>query len=200
MKNLLYLIILFIFTSCSTYKETYWCGDHPCINKKEKEAYFKKTMIVEIKNLEKMNSKNNSEIEKIIQHARKGEKKRINNEKNMAKQAKLEDKRKKEEEKNMAKQAKLEDKRKKKEEKNMAKQAKLEDKRKKKEEKYLTKQIERDEARIIKKEKKTSKQSVNINAGIEGPATISTNFNKLVEKIKSKSIFRPYPDINDIPN
>ena len=164
MKNLLYLIILFIFTSCSTDKGTYWCGDHPCINKKEKEAYFKKTMIVEIKNLEKMNSKNNSEIEKIIQHARKGEKKRINNEKNMAKQAKLEDK------------------------------------RKKKEEKYLTKQIERDEARIIKKEKKTSKQSVNINAGIEGPATISTNFNKLVEKIKSKSIFRPYPDINDIPN
>ena len=164
MKNLLYLIILFIFTSCSTDKGTYWCGDHPCINKKEKEAYFKKTMIVEIKNLEKMNSKNNSEIKKIIQQARKGEKKRINNEKNMAKQAKLEDK------------------------------------RKKKEEKYLTKQIERDEARIIKKEKKTSKQSVNINAGIEGPATISTNFNKLVEKIKSKSIFRPYPDINDIPN
>ena len=164
MKNLLYLIILFIFTSCSTDKGTYWCGDHPCINKKEKEAYFKKTMIVEIKNLEKMNSKNNSEIEKIIQQARKGEKKRINNEKNMAKQAKLEDK------------------------------------RKKKEEKYLTKQIERDEARIIKKEKKTSKQSVNINAGTEGPATISTNFNKLVEKIKSKSIFRPYPDINDIPN
>ena len=75
----------------------------------------------------------------------------------------------------------------------------MEDKIKKKEEKYLTKQIERDEARIIKKEKKTSKQSVNINAGTEGPATISTNFNKLVEKIKSKSIFRPYPDINDIP-
>ena len=164
MKTILYLIVLFIFTSCSTDKDTYWCGDHPCINKSEKEAYFKKTMIVEIKNLEKKTSKNNSEIEKIIQQARKGEKKRI------------------------------------KEKKNMAKQAKLEDKRKKKEEKYLTKQIERDEARIIKKEKKTSKQSVNINAGIEGPATISTNFNKLVEKIKSKSIFRPYPDINDIPN
>jgi len=67
MKTILYLIILFIFTSCSTDKDTYWCGDHPCINKKEKEAYFKKTMIVEIKNLEKKNSKNNSEIEKIIQ-------------------------------------------------------------------------------------------------------------------------------------
>ena len=98
----------------------------------------------------------------------------------------------------MAKQAKLEDKRKKKEEKNMAKQAKLEDKRKKKEEKYLTKQIKRDEARIIKKEKTTPKQSVNNNAAIESAATISTNFNKLVEKITKKNILRPYPDINDI--
>ena len=76
----------------------------------------------------------------------------------------------------------------------------MEEKRKKKEEKNLVKLIKRDEARIIKKEKKTSKQSVNINAGIEGPTTISTNFNKLVDKIKSKNIFRPYPDINDIPN
>ena len=161
MKTILYLIILFIFTSCSTDKDVYWCGDRPCINNKEKEAYFKKTMIVEIKNLEKKTSKNNSEIQKIIQQARRGEKKRIK-------------------------------------EKNMAKQAKLEDKRKKKEENYLTKQIERDEARIIKKEKKTSKQSVNINAGIESPAIISTNFKKLVEKITKKNIFRPYPDINDI--
>ena len=68
----------------------------------------------------------------------------------------------------------------------------------KKEEKYLTKQIERDEARITKKQKKTPKRSVNINTAIESPATISTNFNKLVEKITKKNIFRPYPDINDI--
>ena len=104
MKTLLYLIILLIFTSCSTDKDTYWCGDHPCINNKEKEAYFKKTMIIEIKNLEKKTSKNSSEIEKIIQRARKGEKKRIKEEKNMTKQAKLEDKRKKKEEKYLAKQ------------------------------------------------------------------------------------------------
>ena len=69
MKTFLYLIILFFLTSCSADKGVYWCGDHSCINKKEKEAYFKKTMIVEIKNLEKKTSKNNSEVEKIIQHA-----------------------------------------------------------------------------------------------------------------------------------
>ena len=64
--------------------------------------------------------------------------------------------------------------------------------------KYLAKQKGQDQAEIIKK--KTSKQSVNINPGIESATTISTNFIKLVEKIKSKNIFRPYPDINDIPN
>ena len=160
MKILLYFIILFIFTSCSTDKNAYWCGDHPCINKKEKEAYFKKTMIVEIKDLKKKASKNNSEIEKIIQQARKGEKRRF------------------------------------KEEKNKAKQAKLEAKIKKKEEKYLTKQIEQDQAEIIKK--KTSKQSVNTDAGIESPTSISPNFNKLVEKITKRNILRPYPNINDI--
>ena len=157
MKTFLYLIILLFLTSCSADKGVYWCGDHSCINKKEKEAYFKKTMIVEIKNLEKKTSKNNSEVEKIIQQARG-------------------------------------------EEKNITKQAKLEEKRKKKEKKNLVKQTKRDEARIIKKEKKKSKQSVNINPGIESATTISTNFIKLVEKIKSKNIFRPYPDINDIPN
>ena len=179
MKTILYLIILFIFTSCSTDKVTYWCGDHPCINKKEKEAYFKKTMIVEIKNLEKMNSKNNSEIEKIIQQAGKGEKRRIKEEKSKAKQAKLEAKREKKEEKNNAKQAKLEAKRKKKEEKNKAKQAKLKAKRKKKEEKYLAKQTEQDQVEIIKK--RTSKQSVNTDAGIESATSISPNFNKFHE-------------------
>ena len=76
MKTILYLIIFFIFTSCSTDKDAYWCGDHPCINKKEKEAYFKKTMIVEIKDLKKKTLKSNSEIEKIIQQAQKGEKKK----------------------------------------------------------------------------------------------------------------------------
>ena len=160
MKILLYFIILFIFTSCSTDKDSFWCGDHPCINKKEKEAYFKKTMIIEIKDLKKKASKNNSEIEKIIQQARKGEKRRIKGEKNKAKQAKLEAK------------------------------------RKKKEEKYLAKQIEQDQAEIIKKN--TSKQSVNTDAGIESPTSISPNFNKLVEKITKRNILRPYPNINDI--
>ena len=198
MRSLVCLIILFILTSCSTDKDTFWCGDHPCINEKEKEAYFKKTMIVEIKDLKKKTLKSNSEIEKIIQQAQKGEKKRIKEEKIVAKQAKLEDKRIKKEEKNMAKRAKLEAKRIKKEKKNMAKQAKLEAKRKKEEEKSLSRQIEMDQSSIIKKKERKSKQSVNVDVVKESSTPTLANFNKLLEKITKRNISRPYPDINDI--
>ena len=76
MKNLFFLSTFLIIVSCSSNKVTYWCGDHPCINKKEREAYFKKTMIVEIKNVKIDNNKNNSEVEKIIQQAKLDEKKK----------------------------------------------------------------------------------------------------------------------------
>ena len=181
MKIIVCLIMLFILASCSTDKNTFWCGDHPCINNKEKEAYFKKTMIVEIKNLEKNSSKSNSEIEKIILQAQKKEKKRI------------------EEQKYMNKQSKLQAKRIKKDEKKLSKQAKLEAKRREKEEKKLTNQIEKDETRIVKKEKKKEpKQSVKFVADAESQSSFSVNFNKLVEKITKRNISRPYPDINDI--
>ena len=55
--------------SCSLNKKVYWCGDHPCINKKEREAYFKKTMIVEVKGSRSKSYMNDSEIEKIIQES-----------------------------------------------------------------------------------------------------------------------------------
>ena len=66
MKLLFFYHYLFLIISCCSNKGVYWCGDHPCINKKEKEAYFKKTMIVEIKELKDENLKKLSEIEKII--------------------------------------------------------------------------------------------------------------------------------------
>ena len=62
--------------SCNSNKNVYWCGDHPCINKKEKEAYFKKTMIIEIKDLKNKNYKNDSEINKIMQQTKVSEKKK----------------------------------------------------------------------------------------------------------------------------
>ena len=164
MRNLFYLIVFMFVISCSANKGVYWCGDHPCINKKEREAYFKKTMIVEKKELNKSTSENDSEIEKITQQAQVEEKRRI------------------------------------KEEKDLAKQAKLDEKRRIKEEKDLAKRIERDEKKIIKGEKITSKQSASIDHNLENIAIDTSNFEKLVEKITKKNTFRPYPDINDIPN
>ena len=111
MRNLFYLIIFFVIIGCSNNKVGYWCGDHPCINKNEKEAYFKKTMIVEIKELKKKTIKNNSEIEKITEQARLEEKRRIKEEKDLAKQARLEEKRRIKEEKDLTKKIERDEKR-----------------------------------------------------------------------------------------
>ena len=58
MKILFFLLSIFLLFSCSTKKEgVFWCGDHQCINKVEREAYFKKHMIVERKIIKKLNEK-----------------------------------------------------------------------------------------------------------------------------------------------
>ena len=70
MKKFYYIIIFFVVFSCANNKVAYWCGDHPCINKKEREAYFKETMVVETKNINKKKLTNNSDIERIILQTR----------------------------------------------------------------------------------------------------------------------------------
>ena len=141
MKNYYFLLIFFIIVSCSSSKQVYWCGDHPCVNKKEKIAYFNETMIVEIKELDKKKIRKNSEIEKITQQARLDEKKRIKEEKVFAKQ-----------------------------------------------------EIERNKKTIKQKEVKQDTDIAKID--------VSSNnvFKKIVEKITKENMFRPYPNINDIPN
>tara|TARA_B110000438_G_C15499277_1_gene514959 strand:+ start:377 stop:631 length:255 start_codon:yes stop_codon:yes gene_type:complete len=65
MKLFFFIFIIILVTGCSQNKGVYWCGDHACINKNEKEAYFKKTMIVERRIINKKDIKNTSELEKI---------------------------------------------------------------------------------------------------------------------------------------
>ena len=77
MKKLIYSILFIVMIGCSNNKVVYWCGDHPCASKKERESYFKKTMIVEIKELKKIKAKENSEIEKIVQQDATTEEKKI---------------------------------------------------------------------------------------------------------------------------
>ena len=162
--------------ACSNNKSVYWCGDHPCINKKEKEAYFKKTMIVEIKDLKNKNYKSSTEYERIMQQAQLDEKKRIKGEKNLSKQAKLEKKRRIREEKDLAKQIKLEDKKRIKEEKELSR------------------------SKIVKNETKHLKKNVESTTSIANTKIELGKFSEIVEKITKKNTFKPFPDINDIPN
>ena len=177
MKFFFFLFILLLTISCGSNKGVYWCGDHPCINKKEKEAYFKKSMVVEMRSAKKTDYKNNSEIKQLMQEAEGKEKIRIKNDKSSSKQVKLE-------EKKLAKQIELEEKRQIKEEKKLAKQIKLEEKKQnKKKKKSSIKKID------ASNEKQLKKTEINL-----------SEFSEIVEKITRKNAIKPYPDINDIAN
>ena len=194
MKYLILLIFSLLLFACSNVKRVYWCGDHACINNKEKEAYFKKTMIVEIRELSKQNKKSKSELEIIKKQAGLEQKKEIKNEKELTKQARLDQKRRIKEEKELAKQARLDEKRRMKEEKELAKQVLLEEIKIIKEEKKSSKK------KILKTENVPLEKEVIINTGIARINISSTEFKKLIEKITKKNMFKPYPNINTIPN
>ena len=169
MNKILILFIILLLTSCSTTKGVYWCGDHPCINKKEKEAYFKKTMIVEVRDIKKKSYKNNSEIEKLLKQAKLDEKNRIISEKELAKQAKLEEKRRIKEEKELAKQVKLDEKR-----------------------------LSKERKKNINKNKKPKKIKIKEVSENKKFTNNSNKFEELVEEIIKRNSLKPFPDINDI--
>ena len=179
MKLLFSLILLFFLLGCSNNKTVYWCGDHPCINKKEKEAYFKETMIVEIRELSEKNQMKQSEIEKITQEIIKKEKQQIKDEKELRKQARLEKKNKVRENKRLAKQAKIEEKIRIKYEKELAKQNQKREKKK-------------------KKSMATSNKKTSVVANNKVIDKDLVSFDNLVEEITLKNLSRKYPDINDI--
>lgn len=182
MKIIAIFFILIVITGCSSEKLVYWCGDHQCINKKERKAYFEKTMIVEVKTSKKKYYKKTSYIEELQKEAKsevnikqKDEKKNIDREK-----------------KRLSKQMKLEEKKRIKEEKKIAKQMKLEEKRRIKMEKELNKQTKLNKKKLIKK-KSIKDSNKNTEIGLIG-------FNDLVENILKKNAFKSYPDINSLPN
>ena len=194
MKYLILLILSLLVFACSNGKRVYWCGDHACINNKEKEAYFKKTMIVEIRELSKQNKKSKSELEIIKKQAGLEQKKEIKNEKELAKQVRLDKKRRIKEEKELAKQVRLDKKRRIKEENELTKQVRLEEKKIIKEEKKSYKK------KVLKTENVPLEKEIVINTAIARINIYSNEFKELVEKITNKNMFRPYPNINDIRN
>lgn len=183
MKFSLKIILIFLVFGCANNQKTYWCGDHPCINKKERQAYFKKNMVVEVKNINKKKIKEINDIEKILIQAKINEKNRISNEKKLAKIKKRERKEKLKKEKMLIKKAKL------------SKKNDLKLKKKK------LNEINEKKAKQISSLEKTEKLMTNkIEVGsIFGKVQIS-DFKEIVEKITNRNKIRSYPDINKIPN
>ena len=79
MRVYIYLIIFILIGSCASNNEVYWCGDHACANNKEKEAYFKKTMIVEVRSLDKKNKEPLSTNQMILNESKSVEKNTVVN-------------------------------------------------------------------------------------------------------------------------
>ena len=193
MKTCLFLSIFFFIISCASTKSVYWCGDHPCINKKEKEAYFKKTMIVEKRKINKENEKIESEFDLIKDQSAQEEK--ISNKG----------------EKKLAKQARLDEKRRIKEQKKLDKQLRAEEKERIKAKRKMEKEKRTKEKKILKaKKKSSSNEAKSIDDPLIGDNTATNSdtslsiknfeFESFVEKITRKNKTKPYPDINDIPN
>jgi hypothetical protein len=192
MKAFLILFIFIIFSSCSTSnKSVYWCGDHPCVSKKEKHAYFKKTMIIEKRMIDMKDKKKLNEIEKITDQAKINEKSRINTEKNVLKEAKLAEKRRIQSEKKLLKQAKKDEMKRLKEEKILEKKIKKSEKKAKNKKKTIDNNIvNKNDKKIIESNNPKNKIKTNVN---------SASFDSLFQKILKKNSTKPYPDINDIP-
>ena len=202
-----FIVLLFIILlSCTNKNEVYWCGDHACINNKEKKAYFEKTLITEIKDLTKQKRKK-SDFEII--------KEKAGLDLDKEKEKEFEDKIEvlsTEEQKALAKQLRLEEKQRIKEEKKLTKQSRLDEKKignEAKAEGDCTKLVKlheklkckMDEKKANKAKSKKDDSKIKLEASVinEKDMDSSVEFNELVKKIHKKNLSRSYPDINDIP-
>ena len=204
MKFLFNLLLFFLLVTCGNNKIVYWCGDHKCISKKERSAYFKKNMTVEVKEIKNKNGEKIMRSEKILKQTKLEEKRRFKEEKELSKEIRQEEKRRIKEEKELAKEIRLEEKRRIKEEKELAKEIRLEEKRRIKKEKRLTEKVKLEEKELNKKTKSAVEEKVvkidNSNAINQAKLDVSKDqFNELKKKIIEENLLRPFPNINDIP-
>ena len=209
MKNIIIIsLFIFILNSCSNSRTVYWCGDHACVSKKEKEAYFKKNMVIEKRVIDKKKKKNKTTLEVIIDdHSLNVD----SNDKNLniasknnvetLELNKSEKKRRIKEEKELANQITIEEKRRIKAEKELVKQKRLEKKRRIKEEKELIKLAKLEEKKINSNVKKDSKETeILVSTKIDTLNFSINEFDELVKEIINKNKEKPYPNLNDMPN
>ena len=188
MRLLFFLILYFFLSQCYNSHSVYWCGDHECVNKKEREVYFQKTMIVEVKKIKKGEKKDTSNLEIIKKNFIKEEKEKAKNIKKLEKQAAKERKNKIKDEKE---QKKLE-----------LMQEKERQKALKKREKEIKKIEKANKKKIVKKyNKKSNKNDAKqIKTFVAENNKVNTGFGDLVEKILNRNSSKSYPDINEMPD
>tara|TARA_Y100000590_G_scaffold126875_1_gene145069 strand:- start:15083 stop:15628 length:546 start_codon:yes stop_codon:yes gene_type:complete len=178
MKYLLIFITFFLLYSCSNNKGVYWCGDHACVDNKERKEYFKKNMTVEIKKTNKNKKKKLSQVELIKKKSGLYDKKS----KKMEKEERL-----------LTKKLELEEKKRIKEQKKLAKKKLIEERKKLKKEKKMSKK---------NKSKLNKQENINIDKKIsldkKSVDRSNDEFNTLIQKILKKNKSKSYPDINAI--
>ena len=57
MKNFFLIFTILFLTNCNKPKTVFICGDHKCINKEEAEQYFKENLSIEVKVINKKDTK-----------------------------------------------------------------------------------------------------------------------------------------------
>ena len=169
MKLLFLLFLFFSISACDNKKLVYWCGDHPCVNNKERIAYFQKTMTVEMR------------------ESSKGNKIDLKEEKRLKRKAKLELKKQQQNEKRLKKQAKLEEK------------IRAQNKKKKKKIFKNTKKINKDKkvSKEIIQDDKVIEESNKVAKRFE--INKSDNFDEILDVILNSEKNKKFPDINSFP-
>ena len=187
------ILLIFFFSSCSNTKTVYWCGDHACASKKEKEAYFKKNMTIEKRVINRKKKEDKSTLDAIMDDQSL---KKNSNSKNLTSKSENGEDSLKLYKKKLSKEEKLMEKKRIKEAKKLEKQKELKKKNRIKDEKKLKKQ---------KKLKKVVKSDSNENEILINTKIGTLNFSKddfddLVKKIVNINKNKPYPNLNDMPN
>jgi len=105
MKKVILFFLFFLSISCTSKSTVYWCGDHQCLTQKEKEDYFKKTMIVEVKSNQLKSEEKLSEVEIITNQINNGKAQKVNIKNILSEEVQLDEKTKAKQQKILAKEA-----------------------------------------------------------------------------------------------
>ena len=179
MKYFIFFMFIFLLFACSNNNEVYWCGDHACINKKEKKAFFKKTMIVEKRELTEKDKLSKYDKNEILKQIRLEEKKETKKDQKFTEEITLEEKQIAKKDEKLRKSTQL----------NVKECFDW----------NVANRSIRECFRFSKLIPKPKKSAAKGELSLAKKESFS-QFSELVEKINKKNASRPYPDINNIPN